>query len=97
MNLVFDELNTYGVKINETVSYQHPDFSSINEEKLKSQGEARRIVRQIQEERKKLGTAMDEKVHVELPDYPKDFAEYIKKHALAASLKKGQVFKVERA
>ena len=43
----------------------------------------------IQEERKKLGTALDEKVSVTLPSWPSEFENEIKKKALVASLTKG--------
>jgi len=63
---------------------------------LKSEGEARDIARQIQEERKKLGTALREKVNVVVPNFPLEFEEYIKKKALVGKIVKGKEFKVER-
>lgn len=63
---------------------------------LKNEGEARDIVRKIQEERKKLGTTMDEKVNVILPDWPKDFEEEIKRKALIKTLTKGDSLTVAR-
>lgn len=53
-------------------------------------------MRQIQEERKKLGTKLDEKVSVTLEDWPKAFEGEIKRKALAREIKKGSEFKVER-
>ena len=96
MKLVLDELNTYSVRIGDAVHHKHPEFETVTEEKLKAQGEARRIVRMIQEERKKLGTTMDEKVAVEVKGFPDEFADYIKKHALVATLTTGPEFKVSR-
>jgi isoleucyl-tRNA synthetase len=52
-------------------------------------GAAREIVRKIQEERKRLGTRLDEKVNVSLEDWPKEFEEYIKGKALIKKLTKG--------
>ncbi len=63
--------------------------------KLKAEGEARGIVRKIQEERKKLGTRLDERVKVQLPDWPKDFEDEIKRKTLISSLSKGE-FRVFR-
>ncbi len=63
---------------------------------LKKEGEARDIVRKIQEERKKLGTNLDEKVSVQLPDWPKEFEEEIKRKALVGEISKGNNFKVLR-
>jgi isoleucyl-tRNA synthetase len=94
MQLVMDELNTYAVKVSNKFTYKHPEYDSVTEESLHEQGEARRIVRKIQEERKKLGTSLDEKVHVELPDWPAAFEEYIKSQALVATLTKGDTLKV---
>ena len=62
---------------------------------LKAEGEARDIVRQIQEERKKLGTSLDEKVDVALENWPVEFEEYIKKNALVNNLSKGS-FEIRR-
>ncbi len=61
---------------------------------LKAEGQARDIVRKIQEERKRLGTTIDQKVNAELPEWPKEFEEYIKKNALVTTLSKSETFKV---
>ena len=58
-------------------------------ESLADEGKAREIVRKIQEERKILGTRLDEYVEVTLPDWPSAFAEVIQKQALVAALEKG--------
>lgn len=56
---------------------------------LQAEGEARDIVRRIQDERKKLGTKLDEQIDVLLETWPNEFEEYIKKNALIRSLQKG--------
>lgn len=56
---------------------------------LKAEGEARDIIRRIQEERKKLGTSMAEKVNVVLPEWPKAFEKEIKRKALIENLSQG--------
>ena len=63
---------------------------------LKSEGEARDIMRKIQEERKKLGTAMDEKVDVVLSSWPSEFEDEIKRKALVSTLSKGSEFSITR-
>ncbi len=63
--------------------------------RLLAKGQMRDLVRKIQEERKKLGTKLDEKVDVTLPDWPKEFESEIKKRALVTSIKKG-AFEVVR-
>ncbi|PIT89426.1 MAG: isoleucine--tRNA ligase [Candidatus Levybacteria bacterium CG10_big_fil_rev_8_21_14_0_10_36_7] len=59
-------------------------------------GEARDIIRKIQAERKKLGTDLDEKVDVQLPDWPEEFADEIKRKAMVGELIKANEFKVKR-
>ena len=63
--------------------------------KLIAMGEARKLIRQIQDERKKLKTDLDEYVNVVLPDWPKDFENEIKTRSLAKALTKGE-FSVTR-
>lgn len=62
---------------------------------LKSEGEMRDLVRKIQEERKNIGTKLDELVNVTLPEWPMDLEDEIKKRALVSKISKGN-FKVER-
>jgi isoleucyl-tRNA synthetase len=59
-------------------------------------GQAREIVRSIQEERKKLGTAIDEKVAVTLPAWPEKFEAYIKRNALIETLTEGDALTVTK-
>ncbi|MBI2190225.1 MAG: hypothetical protein HYU49_01650, partial [Candidatus Levybacteria bacterium] len=48
----------------------------------------------IQEERKKLGTRLDEKVDVIIPEWPTQFESEIKRKALVRTLSKGAAFKI---
>ncbi|OGM24927.1 isoleucine--tRNA ligase [Candidatus Woesebacteria bacterium RIFCSPHIGHO2_02_FULL_38_9] len=59
-------------------------------------GQARDIVRRIQEERKVLGTKLDETINVTIETWPAEFENYIKKEALVAKIEKG-VFKATRS
>lgn len=63
---------------------------------LREEKEAREIVRMIQEERKKLGTKLNEKVDAVLNNWPKDMEIYIKNRALVRNIKKGsfEVFRI---
>jgi len=56
---------------------------------LKEMGEMRDIIRQIQAERKKLGTIFDERVDVQLPSWPAAHEKEIKEKALVRRLTKG--------
>src|SRR6266568_78472 len=91
--LLIKELNV------KTVNYKKGDLAveldlKITPE-LKAEGEARDIVRMIQDERKKLGTKLDEQVAVSLENWPEAFASYIKQQALVNTLTKGE-FAVKR-
>ncbi|HSX49056.1 MAG TPA: isoleucine--tRNA ligase [Candidatus Saccharimonadales bacterium] len=90
-DLIKDELNVKNVSEG---SKEVQIDTNITPE-LKAEGEMRDIVRKIQEERKNLKTALDEKVEVELPEWPKDFEDEIMKRALVSSIKKG-AFKVSK-
>ena len=63
---------------------------------LKAEGEARDIIRAIQQARKEAGCRLDETVAVELPDWPKEFEQKIKKETLADRLIKADSLKVIR-
>jgi len=56
---------------------------------LKEEGAARDIVRMIQDERKKMGTSLDEQVAVMLESWPEAFESYIKQQAMVSVLTKG--------
>ena len=72
------------------------EFDTTLTPELTAEGEARDLVRKIQEERKLLGTTMDEKVNVSLEQVPVGFEEYIKKNALVNQIEIGQVFTVSK-
>ncbi len=61
----------------------------------KNAGEARDIIRSIQQKRKEMGTSLTQKVTVSLPFWPEEFEEEIKKKALVEKLVKSEEFKVE--
>lgn len=56
---------------------------------LKAEGEARDIVRQIQEARKEAGTSLNQKIEVKLPKWPKKYEAYIMEQTLTTKLQKG--------
>ena len=64
--------------------------------KLKAEGEARELVRQIQQLRKEADCKLDEEVTVILPSWPKDFEEIIKKETLAKNILKGPKLEIKR-
>ena len=95
-HLILDELNVKKITfsdilLGETVVKLDTKLT----DELIAEGQARELVRKIQEERKKLGTSLDEQIAVSLEEWPGKFEEYIKKQALVKMLSKGE-FEVKR-
>lgn len=88
-DLVKDELNIlkviWGAKKEELDTKLTP--------KLKAMGEAREVIRRIQDERKRLGTPLEASVNVTISSWPKEFEEEIKAKARVKTLSNGE-FKV---
>jgi len=88
--LIKDELNVKDVKFEKNAADEMlVELDTELTDDLIAEGKAREIVRNIQEERKRLGTELDEKVSVSLESWPAEFEEYIKQQALVESLTKG--------
>lgn len=92
--LIKDEVNVKEIKEATGELTVTLDTTTMTPE-LKAEGEARDIVRMVQDERKKLGTELDEKVDVVMEGWPERFEEYIKENALINSLSKGS-FEIRR-
>lgn len=94
-SLVQQEVNVEHIetKVGNTVSIKLDTKTKTPE--LEAKGKAREIIRMIQEERKKLGTQLHEKVLVTLPSWPKEYEALIKKRALVEELREGD-FSVEK-
>lgn len=93
--IISDEVNVKNV-VNKKGEKTEIKLDTKISPELKAEGEARDIIRQIQGERKKLGTKLDERVNVTLPNWPKEFEEEIKKKALVNSISRGDKFQVTR-
>ena len=91
--IVADEINvkklifkkTQQVKLNIKITQQ-----------LKAEGQARELIRQIQNLRKETGCGLGEKVIVMLPSWPKEFKDYIKRETLAKKLIKSSKLEIRR-
>lgn len=99
LEVVKKEVNVYELKFLE----KQDDWAGGGEAEYTNQdnqyleaGLARDIIRKIQEERKKIGTSMDEKVNVTLEGWPKEFEDEIKRKALIKTLTKSETFSVSR-
>lgn len=95
IQLIKEELNVEEVlfeKGKESVS-----FDVVITTDLKEKGLAREIVRSIQEARKQSNCRLDEKITLELPEWPKKYEEDIMRKALVSKLVKGPSLKVVRS
>lgn len=96
MQVVLDEVNVYElIYKGKSENYEVSGDASEENQDLNA-GLAREIVRQIQEERKKLGTRLDEKVDVVLENWPEEFEQKIKQQALVRQLTKGKQLVVNK-
>ncbi len=64
-------------------------FDTTITPELKAEGDARKLVREIMEARKKAGTELTELISITLPDWPKEWEEEIKRKALVREIIKG--------
>jgi isoleucyl-tRNA synthetase len=96
--LVMDEVNVKRLVVDESIMAEGGPITVKLDTKLtpelKAEGEARELVRQIQELRKEKGCRLDEKIIVFLPSWPKKFESYIKKQTLAKKLLKAKKLKI---
>jgi len=83
--ILAEELNVKNIAYNKETSFSLD--TSITDE-LQKEGQARQLVRQIQEKRREAGCRLDELVTVQLPDWPESFEDYIKRETLARNLVK---------
>lgn len=95
VQILKEEINMYNLeykRVQDTIETggEHSD-SNLDHEA----GEARDIIRKVQKERKKLGTKLNEKIVLTLPQWPEKYEEDIKAKVLTEDIKKGE-FKVER-
>jgi isoleucyl-tRNA synthetase len=90
IELIKDELNLKNVVCKKGKGELKIQLDTKITPKLKAEGEARGLVRQIQALRKKKSYRLDEYVIVYAPAWPRQFEEYIKKKTLAKKLLKGK-------
>lgn len=96
LEVIKGELNIEDLRFQRDERNYSLDIDTTEKNQDVEAGKARDIVRKIQEERKSLGTRVDEKVNVVLEDWPKEFEDFIKRKGLISNLKKGNPFKVEK-
>ena len=92
--LIKDELNVKEIGWVGGKGELKVEFDTKITPQLRAEGEARELVRKIQEERKRLGCKLDQWVTVCLPKWPKDFEEYIKRETLSKKILWGEKLRV---
>jgi len=89
LSLIESEVNVKKVMWSEGENISVSLDTSLTPELL-AEGEARELIRKIQDERKKVGTKIDQHINVTLPSWPKAFETEIKVKVLADELVEGE-------
>ena len=94
--IIKQEVNVYELNYKgKSSNYLVKADKSLKNQDLEA-GQAREIIRQIQQARKEAGCNLDEIVSVVLSSWPHKYEKYIKKETLAMKLTKGNKFAVLR-
>ncbi|MBI3289949.1 isoleucine--tRNA ligase [Candidatus Microgenomates bacterium] len=98
LSLLEDELNVHEISWKKKRVTEVEISLTIRITKdLVEEGEARELVREIQDKRKKLGLGVTDQINVTVPKLPdKKLANWIKKKTLATELIKGGELKIEK-
>ena len=96
IQLIKDELNVESVKFVQGKTFS-VDFDTKLTDHLLKKGQAREIVRAIQEARKIAGCRLNEIINVTLPDWPAEFEKEIKQQTLVNQITKGETIIVKRS
>lgn len=96
--LVQAELNVKIVhfKPQDDISELSVQLDTIITPELQAEGEAREIVRMVQQERQKLGLKQGDRIKLTLTDYPSSHEDYIRQKVMADTLSKGQTLQIEK-
>lgn len=95
-HLILDELNIKEIEWIDGKGELGVELDIVITPQLQAEGGARELIRQIQELRKSTGCALDERITIYAPSWPKDFEPYIKKQTLADKIIEGKELKIER-
>ena len=96
LELIKDELNVKQVEFTEGKGEIKVFFDTKITPELKEEGEARDLIRQIQEARKIAGCGLSEKVKLGLPSWPKNFEEEIKNKTFSQEIVRAEKIEVIR-
>ena len=96
MKIILDEVNVYEFKYEEKSKIYSVtgDFSEHNQDL--TAGLARDLVRQIQEKRKEAQVNLNDLIVSYIPQWPKEYEEYIKQQTLSRDLVKSREIRIEK-
>lgn len=86
--LIKEELNVKEVVVNSGSEEMKVEFDTKLTPELKAEGEARELIRSIQELRKEKGCKLDDRISIEAPVWPEAFTQLIKDETLAEEITK---------
>jgi len=95
LQLIKDELNVEEVVFVES-GESSVEFDTQISDRLRAKGRARELIREIQEARKQADCRLDERIDLEIPEWPAEFEEDIKRKTLVDNLITGEAIKVKR-
>jgi isoleucyl-tRNA synthetase len=97
MQLFLEELNVKSASWQQVSDLKEPavDLDTTTTPELKAEGEARELVRMIQDLRKENGCSVKDRIVIHIPSWPKEFEEYIKKETMAEKIEKGTNLVIE--
>jgi len=95
VDLIKDELNVKEVVVKPGKGELAVELDTTVTPELREEGEARDIIRQIQEARKEAGCGLADLIEVGLPSWPKKFEEEIKRKTLAKKLYQAEKLEVK--
>ncbi len=96
INLIKDELNVKQVAVKTGKGEMKGELDTTITPELKEEGEARDIIREIQEARKEAGCRLSDEIEVGLPSWPKKFEEEIKEKTLAKKLYQAEKLEIKK-
>lgn len=93
--LIADELNVKSVLWTEGKKYDQAVVLDTHiTTELRDEGEARSLVRKIQNLRKKQGCSLTQTIEIQAPSWPSDYEEYIKEKTLATRIVHGDLLTI---